>query len=614
MSFLKILPVAVLTGFPLCFFPALSYSQSAGFQATGAGTEKLQQLEPLVVTPTLANQTIGESLSSITVIDEESIRRQQPLAFSELLLGQPGVDLTENGSFGKNTSVFMRGTGSESTVLLIDGVRLRSATAGSAPWAFLPPQLLERVEIVRGPRSSLYGADAVGGVIQAFTHTAESTPEGWINVGGGSFDSEEVGAGVAGTEGRLRYSFSANHFETDGTEVIEGGDDKGYRNTSGIARLSHQFDNGGEVGLLLLRAQGNTEFDGGETDFAIQTLGFNLETPLSEYWVSRLQFAESRDESENELVDFGATVFDTRTRSARWENHLYAAEHQFIVGTELLVDAVDSTTDYDEDSRTNTAVFAQALFDFGQTDLQLSLRSDDNEAYGRNETGAVALGYALDNHHRIRASYGTSFRAPTFNDLYFPGFSNPDLEPEEAETFEVGVGGRYQHWFWDAVAYQTDVEDLIVLTSQGGLFAPFNVEKARIRGVELSSGLTLDQWTLQASISVIDPRNEENDNRIRRRSGKQARLDLDRELGDFSVGASVKGQGYRYDDVDNEDRIAGFTTLDLRAGWRFAENWSSRLKVDNVLDKQYATSRRFDGADYISAGLTAFASIRYDFQ
>lgn len=607
MSMTKNLPAFVFSGASLCFVPVAAYSQPADPEAAG------YELSPIVVTPTLSHQTVGESLSSVTVIDEETIRRQQPLEFSELLLGQPGVDLTENGSFGKNTSVFMRGTGSESTVLLVDGIRLRSATSGSAPWAFLPPQLLERVEIVRGPRSSLYGADAVGGVIQAFTHAAEDEPEGWVSAGGGTHDSQEVGAGVAGKEDAFSYSFSVNHFETDGAEIIEGGEDKGYRNTAGLGRVSHHFDNGGQAGVLLMRAQGNTEYDDGETDFTVQTLGLYLDAPLGEHWVTRLQFAESRDESES-IEDGDASVFDTLTRSARWENHIFAGPHEFTVGTELLVDEVDSTLDFEEDSRTNTALFAQALFDFGQPDLQVSFRSDDNEAYGRNQTGAVALGYALDDHHRVRTSYGTSFRAPTFNDLYYPGYGNPDLESEEAETFEIGVSGHYSAWFWDLVAYQSNVENLIVPTFRGGSFAPFNVAEARIRGIELSSGFVIDQWTLRASASLIDPENEETDSRIRRRSGEQFRLDVDREQGEFTLGATVKGQGHRYDDADEEDRIAGFTTLDLRAGWHFAESWTARVNLDNVLDKQYATARRFNGADYISAGLTAFASVRYDFR
>lgn len=602
MGYSKSVPV-LLSGLPLVFLPVSD--------ALANDENTVSALDPIVVTATLGPKTRGESDSSVTVIDNEAIERLQPQTFEELLVGQPGLDITSNGSFGKHTSVYTRGTGSESTVFLVDGVRLRSATSGSAAWQYFPPQMVERVEIVRGSRSNLYGADAVGGVIQAFTHSAATGHEGWIQAGGGTFNTQEYLAGAAGTEGRMKYSLAASHLETDGTAIVENGEDKGFRNSSVLASVAHQFDSGGEAGVVIMRAQGNTEFEGGDTDFAIQTLGFRLDTPISDYWRSRILLAESLDESDNRDT-FGDSTFDTKTRSARWENQISSGRHEYIVGGELLVDEVDSTTEYDESSRTNAAIFGQALLNFGPADFQLSLRADDNEAFGREETGAVAMGVDLDRNHRARVSYSTSFRAPTFNDLYFPNFGNPDLKPETAGSVELGIGGQYVNWFWDAAIYQTDADDLIVFTFMDGRFAPFNVEEARIRGVELSAGLELDEWTVQAGASITDPRNRETDNRIRRRSAQQVRVDVDRAFGRVSVGTTVKGQGYRYDDADNEDRIAGFATWDLRAKWRIDNHWTTDVSVDNVLDKEYSTALRFDGRQYISAGRTAMLTIRYD--
>lgn len=602
MGYLKTMPV-LLSGLPLVF---LSVSD-----ALADNESVVAALDPIVVTATLGPKTRGESDSSVTVIDEQAIERLQPQTFDELLVGQPGIDITSNGSFGKNTSVYTRGTGSESTVFLVDGIRLRSATSGSAAWQYFPPQMVERVEIVRGSRSNLYGADAVGGVIQAFTHSAETGHEGWVQAGGGNFNTQEYVAGAAGTEGRMKYSLSASHLETDGTAIVEGGEDKGFRNTSALASVAHQFDSGGEAGVVLMRAQGNTEFEGGDTDFAIQTLGFKLDTPISDYWRSRILLAESIDEQDTR-DEFGDSTFDTKTRSARWENQISVGRHEYILGGELLVDEVDSTTDFDETSRTNAAVFGQALLNFGPTDFQLSLRADDNEAFGREETGAIAMGVDMDRNHRVRVSYSTSFRAPTFNDLYFPNFGNADLQPETAGSVELGIGGNYARWFWDAAIYQTDADDLIVFVFRDGRFAPFNVNEARIRGIELSAGLELDEWTVQAGASVTDPRDRETDNRIRRRSAKQFRVDLDRDFGRVSLGTTVKGQGYRYDDAENEERLAGFVTWDLRAKWEIDSHWTTNLTVDNVLDREYATAQRFDGTEYIAAGRTAMLTIRYD--
>ena len=422
------------------------------FALPAAGSESetdLDTLEPIVVTATLGPRTVGESLSSVTVIEEEAIRREAPAEFTDLLAAQPGIDLVTNGSYGKNTSVFTRGTANDSTVFLVDGVRLRSATSGGAPWQYFPADLVERVEIVRGPRSALYGADAVGGVIQAFTLDPKHGNRGWVETGAGNFNTQKTSAGASATHGTTRFSLSGLHKETDGTRIVKGDEDKGFRNTAGVGRVVHELPSGGEASFVILQSEGNTEFDGGNTDFMIRTLGVTLNTPVSDYWATSIQLSESADEQES-FRTAGDSVFNTKTRTARWENTFTAGVHELAVGGELQSDEVKSTIEFDENSRTNAALFTQLRLNFGPSDIQLSFRGDDNEAYGRQETGGIALGHSFDRSHRVRLSYGTSFRAPTFNDLYYPleifdfGGSyagNPDLKPEEgASVTRTGTG------------------------------------------------------------------------------------------------------------------------------------------------------------------------------
>ncbi|MDC0661224.1 TonB-dependent receptor domain-containing protein [Marinobacter sp. SS21] len=622
MSATKKLPAQVLTGCSSSLL--LSSSVLLSTAALAAEPEaSVPELDTIVVTGTAGPLTIGESLSSVTVIKEDEIRAQNPSELQDLLRGQPGIDVVTNGSFGKQTSVFTRGTASDSTVFLLDGVRLRSATSGGAPWQFVPVELVERVEIVRGPRSSLYGADAVGGVIQAFTVDPQPGHHGWVEAAAGNFDTQRVNVGVAASSERTRISLNGVHKESDGAPVVEGGDDRGYRNSAGVARLVHEFDNGGEAALVLLESQGNTEFDGGNTDFMIRTFGFRLDAPLSDYWRTAVQLAEARDEQET-FGSFSDSTFNTLTRSARWENTLTLDVHEWVLGAELQDEQVKSTTDFDENSRSNGALFTQLRLHFGPTDVQLSLRGDDNEAYGKNETGGLALGHSIDRSHRVRASYGSSFRAPTFNDLYWPfqnfGTSsftgNPDLAPEKADAYELGASGSYDHWYWDLALYQMDIENLIELQFDIPTLtlSPQNVSEARIRGAELSGGLAMDDWRVNASVAVTDPRDEATDKRLRRRSSHSARLDVDRAIANWSVGGSVAAYGYRYDDAANDKRLPGYGTLDLRASWTFAEDWSTRLTVANVFDKEYATAERFDGTDFVAAGRTALLSVRYDFR
>ncbi|SEP01674.1 TonB-dependent receptor domain-containing protein [Aquisalimonas asiatica] len=576
------------------------------------------QLNPVVVTPTLSTQTVDESLSSVTVIDRETLDRQQPRELGDILRGQPGLDVQTNGSFGKATSVYTRGTGSESTMLLIDGVRIRSATTGGVPWQFIPPQLLDNVEVVRGPRASIYGADAVGGVVQAFTPDGRDGDQYWIQGGYGSFDSSEIGAGFAGAADGTSYSVSTNRFHTRGAPVREDGDDRGFVNNANVGRLTHQFDNGTEVGVLGFRAEGNTEFDGGDTDFLNQAIGAHTLIPIGAAWTTRLQISQARDEQEN-FEGSGISVFDTETRTARMENTAIHGNNEVVFGAEFQRDEVAGTTDYDETRRDNRAAFGQYLIGGDNSEIQLSVRLDDNEAFGDRVTGGAAFGQALDANHRLRLSYGTAFRAPTFNDLYFPftdygdGFifeGNDNLSPERSQTAEIGITGQYQHLRWDLAAYQSHVDDLIQNAfGNDGVMRPENVDRARIQGLEGSLQTRISAWDVQASATLTDPRDRDSGERLERRATRTARLDLDRSIGTASVGASGIFQGDRY---QGDDRLPGFGLMNLRAGWEFARNWSARLTIDNVFDTDYVTARNSTSDfDYKNAGRTAFLSVRY---
>ncbi|WP_372972468.1 TonB-dependent receptor plug domain-containing protein [Marinobacter sp.] len=578
-------------------------------------------LDPIVVTATLGPETVGESLSSVTVIDQSDIERQQPTEFRDLLRGQPGVNLASEGGFGKTTSLFLRGAGSSGTVLLVDGIRLRSGTAGIPPWQFLPADLMGRVELVRGAKSSLYGADAVGGVVQAFTREPEAERQGWVEISGGSHDTRATSAGVAGKAGRTSFLAGGLYSDTDGTNLRTGGDDKGFRNAGGLARLKHDFDQGGGVGLTVLQSEGNTEFEGGDTDYMIRAAGLYVEALASDYWRTRIQFSEARDEQET----FGSypSTYETLSRSARWDNTLTAGVHELVLGSEVMVDEVEGSDDFAETSRTNAAVYGQGRLNFGPNEVMLSLRLDDNEAYGKEETGGIAFGHQFDREHRVRVSYATSFRAPTFNDLYLttPYYTgNPDLDAEQGQMVELGFSGRYSAWFWDVAVYQNDIDDLITYVSDPVTWngTMENVETARIRGIELSSGYETDHWNLGAAVTYADTENRDTGTRLPRRATKNLRLDADRLFDQWSVGASFIAESDRYNDPDNTQLLPGYGTVDLRAAWNFIPGWSATFKVDNVLDRRYTTSLgsdsvTFEPFEYLAAGRTYMASLRYDF-
>jgi vitamin B12 transporter len=578
------------------------------------------RLDPIVVTATRAPQTVDETLSSVTVIEREEIERLQPKQFTDLLRGRAGIGVADNGPFGKLSSVFMRGSNSGHTLLLVDGVRMGSATSGSASWQYLPPSEIERIEIVRGPRTSIYGSDAIGGVIQVFTRQGlEGPPRVNAFVGGGSFNTREFGAGVAGGTRDTRYSLSASRSDTDGIDVLTGvGDDDrdGYDNTSLSGSLSHRLDHGVELFASLLYSEGTTEFDGflDQTDFRQAAVRTGMRVPVTTEWDAELSIAQSRDESENFIEGEFFSNFDTRRDMADWQNTIRLPQDWTLVaGIDAYRDRVQSNTDFAEDSRYNVGVYSVLQGALGHHDLEASLRHDDNEQFGGKTTGQLGWGRQLSGAWRVRASAGTAFNAPSFQDLYWPadplfgGGGNPDLVPEESRTIELGA--RYAHgaWFLDAALFQTEIDDLIGLDAT---FTPRNIDEARIRGLEVELGVQAGDWSSRTSITALEAEDRATGNELPRRSPFSARVDVDRALGDWSLGGSLLGQARSFDDPENTNRLSGFATVDLRAAYAIDPHWTIEASVRNLFDRDYVTARQGD-VDFNQPGRGAFVTVRY---
>jgi vitamin B12 transporter len=594
------------------------------------------RLDPIVVTATRAPQTVDETLSSVTVIEREEIERLQPKQFTDLLRGRAGINVADNGPFGKASSVFMRGSNAGHTLLLVDGVRMGSATLGLASWQFLPPSEIERIEIVRGPRTSIYGSDAIGGVIQVFTRKGlEGPPRVNAFIGGGSFNTREFGAGVAGGTRDTRYSLSASRFDTDGIDVLTGiGDDDrdGYDNTSLSGSLSHRLDNGVELFGNLLHSRGTTEFDAdeelydfgppftvtvvgpytpAENDFVHSALRVGVRGFVTPRWQSQLALAQSRDE----LDSFeGGTLadrvwhFDTRRDLFDWQNTVQLPQNWTLVaGIDGYEDHVDASETFAEDSRYNVGVYSVLQGAVGHHDLEASLRFDDNEQFGSQTTGQLGWGRQLSDTWRVRASAGTAFNAPSFNQLYYPFYGNPDLDPEKSRSIEVGARFASGPVFLDTSLFHTQIDDLID-------FAPQNINEARIRGLEMEAGYQATTWLTRASVTLLDAEDRESGNELPRRSPFSARVDVDRMLGDWSLGGSLLGQGRSFNDTANVDRLSGFATVDLRATYAIDREWTLEASVRNLFDRDYVTARDFTGVDYNQPGRGAFVTVRYQQQ
>lgn len=571
-------------------------------------------MDRVVVTATRTATTADAALAAVEVIDRGQIERSQAHSLQDLLRGRAGIDLANQGGLGKVSTLFMRGTESDHVLFLVDGVRVGSATSGLTALQDLPLELVERIEIVRGPRSSLYGSEAIGGVIQVFTRGGREGTRLRAHLGAGSHGLREAGAGLDLGNDRAWFGIDASHQDSDGINACRGSatpvfagcgmddpdpDRDGYRNDAVSARAGMRFADAWTASLQALRAEARNEYDGDpawglpdNSDTVQQVVGGRVRYQGPR---ATLQFTAGRntDRSDNYQGTLFTDRFATHRDSAGLQADLTLAAGQLLtVGADWSRDSggVEGGFNAFDTSRRNRAGFAQYQGAFGRHDLQLSLRHDDNQQFGGHDTGSLAWGMDLDHGLRVTASHGTAFKAPSFNELYFPFYGNPGLRPETSRSTEVGIAQHRERWHWQLNAYQTTVDDLIVYDPM--LFVANNIESARIRGAELVTGATLGHWTLAAQATLMDPRNlgeAARDKLLPRRSRRSARIDLDHRSGGWAVGASLVAQGRRFDDVQNLLPLAGHATMNLRAE-RELGDWTLQAGLRNAFDRRYETA------------------------
>jgi vitamin B12 transporter len=573
------------------------------------------ELDEVVVTGTRTDVAVRDSLAPVQVITREDIERVQSRSLVDLLKGRAGIGFSNQGGLGKLTTINLRGTESDQVLVLVDGIRIGSATAGLASFQDLPVDQIERIEIVRGPRSSLYGSEAIGGVIQIFTRRGGQGLSRQLRIGGGSNNLREASGGFAYGGERGWIGANAAYQETDGINACRGTaagwgagcyvdepDDDGYRNVSLNVRAGYKLTDTLTLEGHALNADAFNEFDGSnfsgnEADNVQRVLGGKLTWKPSSRTALTTQVGRASDKSHNYFNDgTGAaredvSTFDTRRDNASIQGDFaFGEQHLLTTGADWLRDEITSTTPFTVDTRDNTGVFAEYQGRFGAHRLQASVRNDDNEQFGNHATGTLGWGMDLARGFKLTASAGTGFKAPTFNDLYYPGFSNPDLEPEESRSINLGVAQYGDHWNWTFNVYETRVDELIGYDSS---FNIVNIEEARIRGAELTGAVTLAGFDINAELSHTDPRNHTDglnyDNLLPRRARNTARIDVDRAFGDFRIGLTGYGASHRYDNVANSARLAGYGTLDLRLEYAITDEWSVQARASNVFDREYET-------------------------
>lgn len=578
-------------------------------------------LLPIVVTATRSPQTASQLVAPVQVITRADIERSQASSLPALLAGMPGIQISTNGGYGKVSSLFLRGTNANQVLVLVDGVRFGSATTGTAPWSQIPLSQIQRIEIVRGPVSSLYGANAVGGVIQIFTHKPTPKRQFAASVGGGTYGTEQASAGASGYAGRTGYSLRLTHFKTNGYDVQRNGvpsgygyrtpnqpDADGYRNNSVSAWLSHNFKSGVHLNGHFLRSQGRTQYDGSSqdaTDFINELGGASARVPITGRWRMRFDAGSSLDENDNLYDHMHSSTFNSRIDNLSWLNHFSLGRHQsVIVGADYRRETVTSSMRFAHTGRDNVGIFVLDQAYLGRNTFQASVRRDRNSAYGVQNTGSVAWGYRMAYGLRITANYGSAFDAPTFNDLYFPGFGNPTLSPEHSTGGGLGLKQRFTYGHWELHAFRTNIRDLIVFT--GPTFTPQNVARARIDGIEASGSCHMDQWHIYTALTWLDPRSNGDGTLLPRRSRWDGRLELSHTMDRLSVGMVMRVRSYAYDNAVNTIRLGGFAIFGLHVRYHLTRRLTLSGRINNLFDRTYTTAYT-----YRAPGRTVFVSLRY---
>jgi vitamin B12 transporter len=578
--------------------------------------------------PTLLDRVVAD----VVVIDRDRIRASSADSLEDLLRREGGMQLSRNGGPGQNGGLFIRGSSSSSTLVLIDGVRVGSATLGQTELAAVSLAQVERLEILRGPGSSLYGADAIGGVINIVTRRGEGAPYLRGHIAGGNHASGEAYVALSGSDQRFDYALTASGETSDGVSAVRPGDQFGIYNPDddGFSRYGaslaggFSWQPGQRVGLSYSASRLRSMFDSAEypppnfapdpsPDFrnrlSTQLTTLDYQGTLSADWAALLRASYQTDQLES-----GANTISsydtTRRQFTAQTTWTPSTQHQWVAAIDLLTESIRSS-DYGAPARDNTGLIVGYSGRVGAQKLQADLRWDHNSVYDNQTTGKLGWGMDIAPGWAVRAVAGTAFRAPTFNDLYFPDFGVATLNPERSRSVEAGVDYRAAMTSVAATAYYNKVSDLIGYQSDPAMCPPGfpfgcagNTARAVLQGITMKG---LQQWgkfQFTLALDWLNAKDRDTDDTLPRRAANQQTLAVDWNEGPWQLGATALRVSQR---PDAGVLLPAYSLLNLNARWRFERYWQIEARLQNALDQDYEPVR-----DYQDAGRQFWIGLRYD--
>lgn len=592
--------------------------------------ENPMALDPMVVTATRQAMRASEVLSDITVIDREELEKNGQGSVADLLARQSGLQIASNGGPGTTTSFYVRGANAAQTLILVDGLPINSVDLSGSPLRFMPLANVERIEILRGPASTLYGANAIGGVIQIITKRGEPGLQGDIFLGYGTENTLQSSAGIGGGSDQWRFRIDGGHVSSTGfstqTHATKADADKdGYFNNNGSASLSFLPAAGHEIGAIYRQNDGVTRFDSGNVPangnfddrirFTTEQWQLFTKNRLTDFWTSTLRYGQTDDYQKNYRASSPQGKYlETLNTQITWQNDFALPLGKALLATEYFEQKATPKESYNEKNKIdNTSVQLGWNASWQDHRWQISGRHDQNSAWGGQNTYSLGYGYQITSSLLARASYGTAFKAPSLYQLYAPFYGNAQLRPETGRNREVAlVWGQGNHLV-SATYFLNKIDNLIDFNMSTWNY--YNVSAARLEGVSLAYDGQFGDWTLHAGYDWLNATNEDTDKHLGRRALHKLQASVGKSWGPAKLGVEWQYVGARYNTDEETGRMAAYNLVNLTGSYAIRRDLTLEGRINNLFDEKYETTLDYmNKYPYGTPGFNAFVGIRYAFR
>ncbi|MGX5174794.1 TonB-dependent receptor domain-containing protein [Aliikangiella sp. IMCC44653] len=547
----------------------------------------------ILVTANRIQQNVNDVLSDVVIIDRAEIEKVQPQSLIDLLVNVAGIDFVQKGGHGQDSSLFVRGANSNQLLILVDGVRVGSATLGSKSIASISMAQVEKIEIVKGARAAIWGSDAIGGVIQIFTR-AYDNGEHRIGLSVGSNSTYEGEASVGFGNDSVSNTISLVKKQSQGFDVRDDAsfDKDGYENLSASLRGNYQLASNHLIDWTIQSDRGENEFDtsfGGDVSFFRNRLWNLRYSAQMNDWSTQLSVGSSTDKSYTVDPTFGKSQFETqRDQVALITRGTLTKRTSVVAGIDWFQDDIgETTTTYAQQKRDTFSPHVSINYIGDQWIFDLAVRNDDVEDVATKTTLNLAAGVKLNKNQLLSLNFGQGFKAPTFNDLYYPFGGNPGLEFEESDNLELVYKLIMPLGRLSASLYTSEIENLIQWApNQDGNWQPQNVGEAKIQGVDFNYSINTHSIKHEFTASYLQPENKQTGEQLLRRAKTSFGYQLSFSSADFDWFAQAEYAGKRQDVLET---LAAYTRVNLGASYLINQHWKAQLKINDAFNEAPVT-------------------------